>query len=92
MATRRRQRVRRSQAQWSGIFQRFERSGLSAGAFCRREGLALSSFQRRRAVMGEASGRSEFIELEPPPGGEPAATRWAVELCLPGGVRLRLRV
>jgi len=42
--------------------------------------------------MGEASGRSEFIELEPPPGGEPAATRWAVELCLPGGVRLRLRV
>jgi hypothetical protein len=48
-------RPRRDKQQWTEIFKRFDSSGLSTRDFCRREGLAPSSFQRwrRRLVISD---------------------------------------
>lgn len=39
-------RVRRQAAQWRALINAYSSSGLSAQAFCRKQGLALSSFKR----------------------------------------------
>jgi hypothetical protein len=84
--------VRRNSGQQRALLERFDLSRLSAQDFCRKEGLSLSSFRRwqhRQAVNASAPG---FVELQAPAASAPGDDGpWAIELDLPGGVRLRLR-
>ncbi len=90
--------TRRSRAEWQRIIEAFAASGLTQAAFCRREGLALSTFQywKRRLAAGgpgtrpgsEAPAEPAVIDLgalEDRPAG------WEVEIALGDGVSLTLR-
>ena len=44
----RRARSRRTSDQWQELFDRFARSGLTREQFCRKQGVSLSSFDRKR--------------------------------------------
>ena len=90
MSRGRRHRQRRTGAEWAEILGRFKSSGQGRREFCRREGLALSSFQRWRDRVGRASAPGPFVELV---SSTPATARssWELELSLPNGVCLRLR-
>jgi hypothetical protein len=88
MSRDRRSRHRCTDAEWAEIFRRFKSSGLSQREFCRREGLALSTFQRRWEPR-RASARAAFVDLLPSPA--PASSSWELELSLPHGVGLRFR-
>jgi transposase-like protein len=94
MVRHRARRVRRSAEQWGEIVRRYDSSGLGARAFCRREGLSSSSFERWRRRAGSSAG-ARFIELVPPrPMADAAregAEGWSLELSLPNGVSLRWR-
>ena len=81
-------RRRRSRADWVKIVDRFDESGLSIRDFCKRESLALSSFQRwhRRLATTE---KAPFTEIVRPVAVAPE--RWPVEIEFPSGVVLRLR-
>lgn len=89
----RRHRQRRTEAEWAEILRRFKASGLGRREFCRREGLALSSFQRWCHRADRPSDRSAFVELVPSSTPAPAVRKsdWELELSLPNGVCLRLR-
>jgi hypothetical protein len=93
MPRNRRHRQRRTEAEWTEILDRFKASALGGREFCRREGLALSSFQRWRNRAGRPSGRSALVELVPSSTPAPAVRKsdWELELSLPNGVCLRLR-
>jgi hypothetical protein len=83
--------VRRSAAEWRQVFERFEASGLSALAFCRRERIPRGSFVRwRQRVQTPEPERGAFVELPIPERtvGSPLAPG-EMELSLPGGVMLR---
>ena len=87
----RNRRKRRTEAEWTEILRRFESSGLASRGFCRREGLALSSFQRWRRRLGSV-GDTEFVELVPTtssPGVQLAS--WSLDVSLPNGVCLRFQ-
>lgn len=85
-------RRRRTEGQWNEILQRYRASGLSSRDFCKREGLSASSLQRWRARSSRTAA-PRFVELTPPAPTESAApSSWSVELELPGGTRLRLRM
>ena len=81
-------RARRTASQWREIFNHFERSGLSIGAFCTRESLNRSSFHRWRSQLG--SPKDSYVELAVPTPA-PAPSSWSVELDLPGNILLRVR-
>ena len=56
-------RVRRSEAEWRGLLERFAKSGLSISAFCRRMKLPRSSFEMWRARLApSASPAASFVE------------------------------
>ncbi len=91
-------RIRRSEAEWREIFARYEKSGLSELAFCRRSKIARKTFRawRRRLAAPPrrpAKPRAAFVEWAPPfvpraaEGSSQAGS--AFELELPGGVVLR---
>lgn len=86
-------RVRRTEAQWREVFAAYEASGLSQAAFCRREVLALSTFQyqrrRSRAAPEPASDGPAVIDLGELAGERPGG--WEVEIALGDGVSLTLR-
>jgi len=84
-------KVRRSLTEWRKIFGRFEASGLSMAAFCRREGLAKGTFSKWKQRVEESEGDpAAFVEL-PLPELPSSLTLEAgeFELVLPGTVRLR---
>lgn len=87
-------RVRRTASDWEQIFAAFEHSGLSQTAFCRREGLALSTFQhwkRRLAACEQTQPSPEqpaMIELG---SLDDRSAGWEVEIKLGDGVSLTLR-
>ncbi len=81
-------RPRRTRAQWTEILQRFESSGRDSQDFCRREGLALSSFQRWRRQLGPVA---EFVELTPAASSSVGTTSWSLDVSLPNDVRLRFQ-
>ena len=83
-------RRRRSEKQWTAILRRFEASGLDSKEFCRRDGLALSSFQRWRQRLGPRSSAG-FVELVPSVPGDATSTGWSLEVSLPNGASLRFR-
>ena len=90
MPKRKRRRTRHSEKQWIEILKRFETSGLSVRDFCRREGLASSSFQRWRNRLGSAAS-AEFVELVPAVHSSAASTSWSLDVSLPNGVCLRFQ-
>jgi transcriptional regulator with XRE-family HTH domain len=91
-------RVRRTEAEWRAVQERFEQSGLSMSAFCRRSKLARGSFVKwRRRLAKTASPSPAFVEWIAPSAGVPETVQTAprgageFELSLPGGVMLRWR-
>ena len=88
-------RVRRTEAEWRAILERFEKSELSVSAFCRGAKLSRGSIlQWRRRLARGTSRAPAFVEWIAPPAAaeevEPAPARGAeLELSLPGGVVLR---
>ncbi len=84
-------KVRRSRAEWRKVFERFDGSGLSMAAFCRREGIAKGSFSRWKHCFRASEGeKADFVELPPPVQPSSASLEAGeMELVLPGGVRLR---
>lgn len=89
-------RVKRSAAEWRRVFERCEASGLSALAFCQREGIPRSTFtrwQQRLRLAPSPADAAAFVEL--PLGaagqGSPSLSTAELELSLPGGVVLRWR-
>lgn len=77
------------------MLARYERSGLSQQAFCRRHGVALSTLQywRRRARQADEASAPTFVEVSQRPG-TPARVRSveAVFIEVSGGVRLEVGV
>jgi hypothetical protein len=91
-------RVQRTEAEWRGLVDRFEKSGLSTTAFCARAKLPRSSFVKWRGILGQSpaversSRRSPaFVEWVAPASAqaESAKERGELELTLPGGVVVR---
>ena len=83
-------RVRRDAKQWSEILRRFESSGLDRSEFCRREDVAVSSFQRWRHRLGSIAA-AEFVELVPTSSPSVRSSNWSLEVSLPNGVYLRFQ-
>ena len=83
-------RPRHNEKQWGEILRRFNTSQLSARDFCRREDLALSSFQRWRRRLGSASS-AEFVELVPALQATAQPSGWSLDVSLPNGVCLRFQ-
>jgi len=85
--------ARRTEAQWREIFAAHDASGLSQAAFCRREGVALSTFRyhrRRLRAAGPAPAEGPaVIDLGELTGERPGG--WEVEIALGEGVSLTLR-
>ena len=95
-------KVRRTAAEWSEIFARFDRSGLSRDQFCEKENIRVVTFARwhtrlhapkPRTAAPKSKSKSPatstpFVEMSPP---RPTPVPWSVELELPGGYILRLR-
>ena len=93
-------RVRRTEAEWRAVMARFEASGLSVSAFCRKSKLSRSSFTkwRQRLAEGPAEPPAGFVEwiapagaVEAEPAKPPPRAAAEFELSLPGGVVLRWR-
>jgi len=87
-------RVRRTEAEWRAVMERFEKSGLSVLAFCRRSKLSRNSFIKwRRRLSGSQRPTPAFVEWVAPSSSElETVERESVgefELSLPGGVVLR---
>lgn len=82
-------KVYRSAADWRALSARYERSGLTQGAFCTREGIALHTFKKhyRRPTSADVA-LGQFVEIPPPASPR---QEWEVELTLPNGVRLAVR-
>ena len=88
--------ARRSTAEWRALLKRLDQSGLSAAAFCRREGLCSASLYRWRRQLSESPAEQEvrdqdvesgaFVDLGPLTG----AGRLELKLDLGGGVLLHL--
>jgi len=83
-------RPRRDKSEWTEVFQRFASSELSSRDFCRREGLALSSFQRWRRRLGSVAG-TDFVELVPTSSPSIPSSNWSFDVSLPNGVSLRFQ-
>ncbi len=83
-------RTRRTRSQWTEILGRFASSRLDPQEFCRREGLALSSFQRWRGRL-EPVAPADFVELVPASSPNDLASTWSLDVSLPGGVSLRFQ-
>ena len=78
-------------AKWREIIERQRASGLSVGAFCRRDSVAESSFFEWRRRLGAAPAPAPaapaFVEAKVAPAERPAG---AVEVRLRGGRRVRV--
>ncbi len=94
----RRARIRHSEDEWRELFLRFEQGGQTREQFCADEGLAVSTFSRRRQRMralghedGKLSSEAVFVALSSADAPHVVASPWDVELQLGAGVFLRLR-
>ena len=84
-------RKRHTEAQWTEILGRFQSSGQDSREFCRREGLALSSFQRWRRRLGSVAAAAEFVDLVPTSSPSDSSASWSLDVSLPNGVGLRFQ-
>jgi transposase len=86
----------RKEQHWRQLIERWQRSGLSACAFCERHGLAVSSFyawrrtltQRDRQRRAPAPTPVTFVPIPLPT--QPPAADALIEVVLRNGRRLRL--
>jgi len=66
-------RVRRTEAEWRAIVERFDSSGLSEDAFCRRAKVSRRSFRQWRERLASTGGRPRRLRAtrrpRPAPGG-----------------------
>ena len=88
----------RTARQWASIIERYESSGLTQVAFCRRHHLALSTlayqlrrYRAGRDTTGESSSQPQLVELTLATGQEPfipgsASPGVRIELCAPQSV------
>lgn len=91
MRSRSNAKPRRTDSEWREILDRFEKSQLSAQAFCKRESLGAETFRRWRNKLAADPiqfPRSSFVPLTREEGF-PAF--WAVEIELPDGRTVRIR-
>lgn len=91
-------RVNRSRAQWKSLVEKFNTSGLTKTAFCKRHDIATSCLYRWQKVLAEETTQDTFVDIT-----EPVATaknidlapenrnHWEVELELGADVILRVR-
>ena len=81
-------------ARWRQLFARFDRSGLSAAAFCAREGVPLPSFYAWRRRLHTATVQQGTRNAGPSADPHFIPVRLfaptPVEVHLPGGATLRL--
>jgi hypothetical protein len=83
-------RVRRTESEWRAIVARYERSGMSELAFCRKAKLSRQVFRRWRRKRSECEAPGEVVEwVVPEVVGEESSSRGEFELTLPGGAVLR---
>ncbi|MFP4596571.1 IS66 family insertion sequence element accessory protein TnpA [Ralstonia sp.] len=92
---------RRSRQRWRELVDEQRASGLSVDAFCKRHGLATSTFFNwARRFKTEAPSEAEqaspdvadFVEFEAPPVPRTTAAEASpIELVLPSGLVLRVR-
>jgi len=89
-------RVRRTEAEWRAVLERYEKSGQSISGFCRRAKLSRNSFTKwRRRLAATPSASPSFVEWIAAPGAETGPEETSAggvgefELSLPGGVVLR---
>jgi hypothetical protein len=93
-------KVRRSLEEWEQILERFRLSGQSGAAFCRKNKLAKSSFEKWNKKLGRrltpAVSTPAFVEWPAPAELESpislsgsGLSGGEFELSLPGGVLLR---
>jgi transposase len=77
-------------AKWREIIDRQQASGLSVGAFCRRDSIAESSFFAWKRRLGAAPSGPAFVEAKvvQTPAPRPAG---GIEVRLRGGRRVRVR-
>jgi hypothetical protein len=92
MPRKRRRGVRRTERQWLEVLRQFEASGLGSRAFCDRDRLPLSSFQRWQKRLGSARP-AKFVELVSPAAAPmtAGAPSWSLEVSLPNGASLRFQ-
>ncbi len=80
-------KVKRTEAEWREIMEKFRASGLSRAEFCKREDIANGSFSKwQQRLMDSKASTGSFVELTA--SQEPASSP-EMELSLPGGVVLR---
>ena len=91
-------KVRRSREEWRAIIGRFHSSGMTGAAFCRREKLPKSSFEKWKRKIGSrpkvTRKQPNFVEWPTPtapilPMDNADRSSAQFELSLPGGVVLR---
>lgn len=82
----RRRRARTTAWRRAQLLAAFERSGLSAAAFARQQGLNYTTFCNWRQRQGQAKPAPDFVQVELPPPSAPA------ELVLELGPCARLRI
>ena len=79
---------------WRDLIERQRASGLSAAAFCRRDGVAASSFFAWKRKLGFVRATPAFVEATvagtPPPPARSARSAGRVEVRLRGGRRVRV--
>jgi hypothetical protein len=83
-------RDRRKEQQWRQWLERWQRSGLSAAAFCRRQGVAEGRFYAWRRILARRDAeQTAFVPVRvlAEPASLPDAS---LELVLPNGRRLRV--
>ncbi len=103
MSAKKRVARRRSESEWRAIVERFERSGTTATAYCRRSGVSLNTlrfwrWKLRRSNPAGPTGLAEFVDLRPaavPPAAasEPVPLpfgRWTIDIIFPDGTTARM--
>lgn len=81
-------RPQRDARWWRTVVERQAGSGMSRKAFCEREGIGRSSFEKWRRRLASEGSVGGFVDVTP---AVRSVTGWEVELAFPGGVVLRLR-
>jgi len=90
--------VRRTRQQWRALIKRFDASGLSVQAFCRRESISEVSFYRWRKALGARGAGGALVVQGSAPGfvsleavnARPLRERVELKLDLGEGVVLHL--
>lgn len=80
-------RVQRSDSDWKAIMDRYDQSGQTRAAFCRREGLSASTFLLWERKLRQRGRTVEFVDMTP----QQAAGRWVVEFQFTDGTTARVR-